>query len=404
MMEVLREHGAGLFLLVVLLALLWLRAPVVARGRLTIKAPIDHVFGLIDLRDGGEQHWQRARVLMTLVDPAERIYRMRYSVMAGGGERTSQADFRVAERVAPTRLVLERSGIAGKSERNELLRIIADLSPVEGGTRLALACHWGLRSLISQLLARADLYGSLFRIKTLAETGTASSRGEDWLAAGIAAATGLLTLAGFGLWFGWLTAALILIALIIHEFGHLLAFRLVGQPWGRLVFLPFLGGLAMPRLPFRSEGQHAFAALMGPGFSIIALLPAILSSAMGLLAPHWLFQLAGVVAILNLFNLVPVEPLDGGVALRAAFSRVFGSRVHLAMMASSALIGIAGIFFASPVIAVLGFLAAFANLKPRQTQGPSAPLSGIELAQVFGGFAVVGAFHLAGLAVFFQGR
>jgi Zn-dependent protease len=371
----------------------------------TIKAPIDHVFGLIDLKDGGEQHWHRARVRIALIDPASQTYRIRYSVMgAGSGERMSEADFRVAERAEPNRLVLDRAGIAGRSQRNELLRIAADLAPANGGTRLAVAYHWGPRALVSQLLARTDLYGSLFRIKSLAETGTASSRAEDLLAASIAIVTGLLTLAGFGLWFGWLTAALILIALVIHELGHLIAFRLIGQPWGRVIFLPFLGGLAMPRQPFRSDGQHAFAALMGPGFSVLALLPAILSSALGLPAPYWIMQLAGVVAILNLFNLVPVEPLDGGVALRAAFSRVFGARVHLAMMASSAMIGIAGILFASPVIAALGFIAAFANLKPRQAQGPSVPLSGIELTQVFGGFAVVGAFHLAGLAVFFGER
>ena len=211
-----------------------------------------------------------------------------------------------------------------------------------------------------------------FASEPLAETGSASSRAETLLAAGVAGVTGLITLAGFGLLFGWRFALLILVALALHEFGHLLAFRLVGQPWGRVVFLPFLGGMALPRLPFRSDGQHAFAALVGPGLSVVAVLPSLIGSVTGWVSPHWLIDLAGIVAILNLFNLMPVEPLDGGVVLRIALSRFLGSRVHLAMMVSSGLIAIATL--RSPVVVLLGLVAAFANFRPRASAMRSVPL------------------------------
>jgi Zn-dependent protease len=390
----------GMLLLLALLALIGIRAPVNARGRVRIAAPIEHVFDLIDLKHEGEQHWHRAKVRAALIDPGSRTYRMSYAVEAGpGGPRLSTADFRVRERESPTRLILDRASLENRPHANELLAIEAELSPASGGTALRLSYIWGPRPLIAQLLARTDLYAALLRIKSLAETGKASTRAETFMSAGVAAVTGLVTLAGFGLWFGWISAVLIVIALAVHEFGHLLAFRLLGQPWGRLVFLPFLGALAMPRLPFRSDGEQAFAALMGPGFSVLAILPTVIAASAGWSVPEWIVQFAGLAALLNLFNLMPVEPLDGGVALRAMLRRFLGERTYLGMLVSSAVIALIGIRLGSPVVVVLGVFAALANMKPRPAPS-SVPLSARELAAALSGFVVIGAVHVLGVAAF----
>ena len=75
--------------------------------------------------------------------------------------------------------------------------------------------------------------------------------------------------------FGWPIALLLVAALLVHEFGHLFAYRLeIGQPWGRMVFLPFLGAIAVPRLGFATQGQIVFAAIMGPAFSVFGPLAA----------------------------------------------------------------------------------------------------------------------------------
>ena len=148
--------------------------------------------------------------------------------------------------------------------------------------------------------------------------------------------------------------------------------------------------------------QRAFAALMGPGFSVIGVLPALIASAIGTPSADWLIEFAGVVAILNLFNLMPVEPLDGGVVLRLMLSRLFGSRTHLAMMVSSGLIAFAGIYLASPVILILGLVAAFANLKPRHVSAQSVPLNGQEPVWIMSGFVLIGTAHALGLVTFFD--
>ncbi len=85
----------------------------------------------------------------------------------------------------------------------------------------------------------------------------------------MALVTGVVSLYTFVIAFGWIIAPLLVVALLIHEYGHLLAYRLIGQPWGRLVFLPFLGAIAVPRMGFATQGQIVFAAMMGPAFSVI---------------------------------------------------------------------------------------------------------------------------------------
>jgi hypothetical protein len=114
------------------------------------------------------------------------------------------------------------------------------LAPEGEGTRLSLIYEWGPRPLLAQLLARTDLWGSVYRIKGLAETGASDFRTDALISVAVAVITGFVSLATFVFAFGWLIAPLLVAALLVHEFGHLLAYRLIGQPWGRLIFLPFL--------------------------------------------------------------------------------------------------------------------------------------------------------------------
>lgn len=398
MTELAGSIDPGLPLLLLLLALLGLRAPVKATARLFMRAPPDRVFALLDLIDGARQKWHRSDVSVRLIDQASRTYRIRYvSTLSSGTEQVSHADFRVVEREPPRRLVLERAGLEGRSHNNELLRIEAGLVPQGEGTRLTLTYRWGPRPLIAQLLARSDIYGGAYRLKGVAETGKPDDVTDNLISAGVALATGLVTLAGFGLWFGWLTAILLVVALLIHEFGHLLAFRMIGQPWGRLVFLPFLGALAMPRLPYERAAQSVFAALMGPGFSVVIPIAAALAVYNDAATGPWLVQLGIVSGVLNLFNLLPAEPLDGGVAMRSILGRLMGGAARFGMMALGLLLALGGLYLGQILLVVFGGIAVAANLRPRIMDHGLAPLNGWELALSFAGFAAVTLGHGIGL-------
>jgi Zn-dependent protease len=392
-------------LVLILVALLGFRMRVTPRASVLVRAPIERVFAILDLKDGEEQIWHRAKVTVALLDRASQTYRINYaSTLATGAERMSQADFRVAERIAPGRLVLDRAGLEGQSTNNQLLRIEADLKPQGGATRLTLAYHWGPRPLIAQLLARTELYGGVYRLKGAAETGKPDLVTDNLISFAVAAATGAITFAGFGFWFGWTAAVVLIVALFVHEFGHLLAFRMLGQPWGRMVFLPFLGAIAVPRFSFESQAQSVFSALMGPGFSLILPMLAIIAINNDAVHAPWLAQVAIVSAALNLFNLLPVEPLDGGVAIRAMLSRILGGNAHFAMMGLGAIVIWLGWQTSLVVVTVFGAVAVLANLRPRPVAGGLRPLSGWEQLASFGCFLGIAATHALAIVLILMNR
>jgi Zn-dependent protease len=259
-----------------------------------------------------------------------------------------------------------------------------------------MAYHWGSRPFIAQLLARTDLWAGIYRLKSLAETGKPDETAYLLISLGVALVTGLLTLVAFGLMTGWVIAGLLVVALLIHEFGHLLAFRLIGQPWGRLVFLPFLGAIAMPRLAYQSQGQSVFSALMGPGFSAPIALGIILIVSQSWLPSDWLLKLALVMTALNLFNLLPVEPLDGGVALRSIMTKLIGKYARYGLFAIGAIITFAGFHFQQVVLLVFGGISMLANIVPRKIDHGLRPLSFTQFAiSVFSYMSILTAYLTA---------
>jgi Zn-dependent protease len=132
--------------------------------------------------------------------------------------------------------------------------------------------------------------------------------------------------------------------------------RLIGQPWGRILFIPFLGALAMPRLPFRNEREHAFAALMGPGFSLLLLIAGFILGLMDV--PH-AGQLIFVTALINGLNLLPVLPLDGGHAAQSVLQSFFPKNIRAGLTVCAILIAAAGFFIMQPVLLAVALIAAF---------------------------------------------
>lgn len=396
MPEFLQNAGRELPFILLLLALLGFRWRVTPRASVFIRAPADRIFALIDFQEGDGRRWQRTRVRSVLVDPASETYQLTFvTALATGAVQSSQALFRVAERAAPRRLDVRRAGLDGQSENSQLLRMLHELTPEGGGTRLRITYDWGPRPLLAQLLARADLWGSTFRLKGLAETGTPDFRTDALISAGVALGTGLVTLWTFAFAFGWAIAILLVAALLVHEFGHLLAYRLIGQPWGRMVFLPFLGAIAVPRLGFVTQGQSVFAAIMGPGFSVVVPL---VSAFLVYLWPPGIgrdiaLSIGLVASALNLFNLLPVEPLDGGVILRSVAARIMGKWARLGLITVGLAIVIAGWYSEQVLLLIFGGLAVLMNIRSRSIDPGLLPLSRLQVTiSAFGFMSVVAAY------------
>jgi Zn-dependent protease len=125
----------------------------------------------------------------------------------------------------------------------------------------------------------------------------------------------LVSLAAYALLWGWPFAAGFIALLFVHEMGHVIALRREGLKASAPMFIPFMGAV----IAAKSLGQNALAearvGLAGPVLGSIGAAACILVwHATG--NDLWR-ALAFTGFFLNLFNLLPVVPLDGGRAMAA---------------------------------------------------------------------------------------
>ena len=109
---------------------------------------------------------------------------------------------------------------------------------------------------------------------------------------------------------GWPFALGFVLLIFVHEAGHAVAMRREGIPAGAPVFIPFVGAFIAMRGQPRNAEVEARVALAGP---LIGALGAWAVLGLGLSLEQRLLTALGHSAVfINLLNLVPVPPLDGG--------------------------------------------------------------------------------------------
>jgi Zn-dependent protease len=119
----------------------------------------------------------------------------------------------------------------------------------------------------------------------------------------------------YSLFFGWSFALGIVLLILVHEMGHVIELRRQGVPASAPLFIPFLGAFVNMKAAPRSAFQEALSGLAGPlvGTGAAAVV-AFWANATG---SKFLMALAFFGFFVNLFNLLPVLPLDGGRAAAA---------------------------------------------------------------------------------------
>jgi Zn-dependent protease len=125
----------------------------------------------------------------------------------------------------------------------------------------------------------------------------------------------LVSVGAYALLWGWRFALGFVLLLFVHELGHVLELRRQGVPATAPLFIPFLGAVVgMKQMP-DDAWREARVALAGPLLGSAAA--AVTWVAGTALDSELLVALAYVGFLLNLFNLLPVVPLDGGRAVAA---------------------------------------------------------------------------------------
>jgi len=125
----------------------------------------------------------------------------------------------------------------------------------------------------------------------------------------------LVSIAAYALLWGFPFALGFVLLLLLHEMGHVIQLRREGVEASAPMFIPFLGAVISAKSMGDDAAAEARVGLAGPILGTIAtLVPLAIWLATG--EEFWQ-ALAFIGFFLNLFNLLPVLPLDGGRAMAA---------------------------------------------------------------------------------------
>ncbi|MGI8749446.1 MAG: site-2 protease family protein [Thermoleophilaceae bacterium] len=171
--------------------------------------------------------------------------------------------------------------------------------------------------------------------------------------------TMLVSIGAYALIWGWKFGVGFVLLLFVHEMGHVLQLRREGIKASAPMFIPFLGALvAMKEMP-KDAAAEARVGLAGP---IVGSLGALAVLGLYTLTGNELFKaLAFVGFFLNLFNLLPVLPLDGGRAMAALSPKLW--------FAGFALLVVVTILYPNPImllVLLMGGLETWRRWKARK--------------------------------------
>ncbi|MGB7205362.1 MAG: site-2 protease family protein [Anderseniella sp.] len=342
------------------------RRPVALTRTTIIHRTADEIWPHVDYL-ASQMEWQQ-HLERVEVDEDAREVRLFHAMTRDDGSRVEwQLQFEVVAHEPGKSIHLRRTGIEQDQLDDRLLELDIDLTENSSATEVSIRESWGPRSLTGLALAHMDAASALARLKSYIETGKAKPKGsKGWTSVVISAASLLATASAFSLMLGWEIGVIFVGLLVLHEMGHLISFRMIGQPWGKIIFMPFLGGVAVSRVPHLRLSDDAFCAIMGAGLSVLALAPAIIVTAWEVDSPaivQTAYAIAALAGALNLLNLLPVFPLDGGRVLRAVMQSVMPTQVRSAMFGVAGIVALGGWYLNNPVLVAIAVVAFFQSAR-----------------------------------------
>jgi Zn-dependent protease len=174
--------------------------------------------------------------------------------------------------------------------------------------------------------------------------------------------TMFVSIAAYALAFGWPFAVGFVLLLFIHEMGHVFQLRREGVEASAPVFIPFVGAVIAVESLGKDAAAEARVGLAGPILGTAAtLVPLAIWLATG--SDLWR-ALAYIGFFINLINLLPVLPLDGGRAMAVLGPMVWIAGILIAVVATVFLLGPFMVLF----ILLFGGAELYHRLKNRHSE------------------------------------
>jgi len=127
----------------------------------------------------------------------------------------------------------------------------------------------------------------------------------------------LLTMCLYAWGFGWPFAVGLVLLIFIHEMGHYFAAKHKGLEVGWPMIIPFVGWTSIKEPPKNAE-DAAYVGMGGPVLGTLGAMAFFYASRH--LGSPLLLALSSFGFLINLINLIPLKPFDGGI-ITAVVSR-----------------------------------------------------------------------------------
>ncbi|WP_462410652.1 site-2 protease family protein [Neobacillus sp. Marseille-QA0830] len=156
-----------------------------------------------------------------------------------------------------------------------------------------------------------------------------------------------ISLGSYALIFGWKFAVALIYLLFVHEMGHAYAAKRLKLPVTPALFIPFVGAaVGLKQMP-KNAKDEGYLAYMGPFFGLLSFLPAW-PLYMYTHEPFWALLII-IGSMINLFNLIPITPLDGGRIAAGISTKLWGAGIVLLLIYSVINLNLLGL-----IIVILG--------------------------------------------------
>jgi Zn-dependent protease len=167
-----------------------------------------------------------------------------------------------------------------------------------------------------------------------------------------------VSVVAYGWLFGFTFAIGFVALLLLHEMGHVIQLRREGIKASAPIFIPFLGAMIASKSLGKDAAAEARVGLAGPILgSIATLVPLGIWLATG--SEFWR-ALAYLGFFLNLFNLMPVVPLDGGRAMAALSPAVW--------IAGLAGLIVLAVLYPSPILVLIVVFGGYESYRRWQSR------------------------------------
>lgn len=149
----------------------------------------------------------------------------------------------------------------------------------------------------------------------------------------------------------------LLVVLIIHELGHFITMKLFKYKNVRMLFVPLMGAFVQGSKTRYSQKQSFIVTAAGP-FPGVAIGTAVMWYAAEI-QNEWLMNLGFLFLLLNIINLLPLDPLDGGQLFKLLFRKNNEFFLMVFALLSSIFMIAIGWYLDSYIVMLFGFFMGF---------------------------------------------